>query len=390
MAVKQIDVYNVEFGDCSLLKLDKCNLLVDCGGSIQRIQQNKIKNDILKSSQGFPLGCVVTHFHSDHYNILSLFPQNTFDAIYAPNFFTKDEIKIQLYALLLLSSTSSTYLMAKTMLESIPKLVDSGIIKKNAWVQFVKKGDYISDKNIEVLWPDIDYQKGSEIIDKFEELANDAIKAAIQNSSTHNEASDLIGLTETIDSYASQYSELLEGSEVTGQTLYQAAEPINFIIGKVLDIKSQLNRILGKISGLPTKSVKKIQNQYSIVFHEYKNPCDIPLLYLGDVSADVYDKHIKKIVCKNEYKYIKIAHHGTKNYFMKDLPISKIMIISNGKRKKPDISAMYPLYYSNQKFVCTNNVNCEYYKAKTHFGKKNISLPCQHICNFNSIKETLL
>lgn len=391
MSVKKISVYDVGFGDCSLLELDSCNLLVDCGGNIATNKKKFIKDDILNSCIGKALECVITHFHSDHYNIISLFPANTFDAFYAPNFFSKIEIKIQLYALLLLSNASSSYLMAKSMLELIPNLVNKGIIKSNAWIQFVKKGDYINEKNLEVLWPDINYRKGKEIIDTFENSIRDAIRNSIQTPTATNKSFNLNELIETIDSYAAQYSELVQNrGRINGEDLAQYSGEIEGIVERVLNIRNQISHNLSRIKGLPTKRIKGIQNEYSIVFHQYNNNHNMPLLYLGDVSIDVFNKHIKTVINKNKYKYIKVAHHGTKNYFMKDLPECKTMIISSGKRNKCEITAVYPLYYSKQKFVCTNNDNCEFYNAATNFGNKKISLPCKQICNFNTIKEILL
>lgn len=385
MAVKQLNVYDVGFGDCSLLELESFNLLVDCGGNRNKKQ---VKDDIFITNSGKRLECVITHFHSDHYNILSQFGRDSLDAIYAPNFFTKDEIKIQLYSLLLLSSTSSSYLMAESMLKLIPNLLDYGIIKRNRLVNFVKKGDYIGEKNLQVLWPNV-------CPNQIGKLAND-IKCLVEKSTQHSSSDISEGfsnvLIPTMEELAISYYNIVQRhEEINAHNLREISSQINLILKEVSNLKNNYNNVLRNIKGLPKKRIKQIQNQYSIVFHNYDANCinGKNLLFLGDVTPDVFEKYINVDVNKNCYDYIKVSHHGTKKYFMRDLPHCETMIISNGKKSKCDITAMYPLRYSQRKFVCTNNKYCEYYNAKTNFGKNNIKLPCQKVCDFKNYKVIL-
>lgn len=81
-------------------------------------------NDIISKTLNKNLECIVTHFHDDHYNTLSMFPNAAFDAIYASNFLTNEEIRLQLYALLILSNSSSCYLMTEQILRFIPKIIE--------------------------------------------------------------------------------------------------------------------------------------------------------------------------------------------------------------------------------------------------------------------------
>lgn len=382
MNIEKICVYNVGFGDCSLLESKNCNLLVDCGGSRDLSERLYLSNDILNSSNGKKLSCIITHFHKDHYNYLSAFQKDSFDAIYAPNFFSEEEIKTQLYALLLMSKTSEVYAMAESMLKWIPNLIDKRILKEDAFVHFVRKGDFIEDKNIEVLWPDMHSIKNAEIIDKF--------KNALLNAAIHTDISNInqTVLIQLIDDYAKQYAHLMmEFNTVHFGLLLESSHQINNIVENVLELRKRFTLNYKKNYGLPTKSLKRLQNQYSIVFHECNGT--LPILYLGDVPSDIFSKNIKTIIEYNKYKYIKAAHHGTKAYFTRDLPECETIIISSGKKNNCDITAMYPLLYSNQKFVCTSNEYCEYYNAKTDFKKNNIPLSCQQICGFNGIKKVL-
>lgn len=63
---------------------------------------------------------------------------------------------------------------------------------------------------------------------------------------------------------------------------------------------------------------------------------------------------------------MKVAHHGTKDYYSERLPCTEKLIISNAKKIDWDISAKYALKYTYPKFVCTNNSGCEIYNTRGH------------------------
>lgn len=241
MDIKNIYVYKIGFGDCSLLELDNVNILVDCGGNIKELEKTVLVNDIISKTLNKNLECIVTHFHDDHYNTLSMFPNDAFDAIYAPNFFTKEEIKLQLYALLILSNSSSGHLMAEQMLRFIPKIIDDGILKKCAIVNFVKKGDFIND-NMEVLWPDpniLDYEVRN-LLDEFEKILKvNSNEIYRESANFHNGVgSDLI---EEIELLAEKYIsnvEMLKNNRMQNEiSLDSISTNIRNILDDISDIK---------------------------------------------------------------------------------------------------------------------------------------------------------
>lgn len=387
MDIKNIYVYKIGFGDCSLLELDNVNILLDCGGNIKELEKNVLVNDIISKTLNKNLECIVTHFHDDHYNTLSMFPNAAFDAIYAPNFFTKEEIKLQLYALLILSNSSSCYLMAEQMLRFIPKIIDDGILKECAIVNFVKKGDLINN-NMEVLWPDpniLDYEVRN-LLDEFEKILKvNSNEIYRESANFHNGVwSDLI---EKIELLAKKYIsnvEMLKNNRMQNEiTLDYISNNIKNILDDLNAIKKQVN--LKKLTSVPRKRIKQIQNKYSIIFHNDK------VLFLGDITAKIFNDNIACKIENNKYNYIKVAHHGTKNYFTNKLPKSDKMIISSGKKSNCDISAMYPLYYNDRKFICTCNDFCEYYNSISKFGEHEVKdePKCKIYCGMKNICEKL-
>lgn len=294
-------------------------------------------NDIISKTLNKNLECIVTHFHDDHYNTLSMFPNAAFDAIYASNFLTNEEIRLQLYALLILSNSSSCYLMAEQMLRFIPKIIDDGILKECAIVNFVKKGDLINN-NMEVLWPDpniLDYEVRN-LLDEFEKILKvNSNEIYRESANFHNGVwSDLI---EKIELLAKKYIsnvEILKNNRMQNEiTLDYISNNIKNILDDLNAIKKQVN--LKKLTSFPRKRIKQIQNKYSIIFHNDK------VLFLGDITAKIFNDNIACKIENNKYNYIKVAHHGTKNYFTNKLPKSDKMIISSGKKSNCDISAMY-------------------------------------------------
>ena len=150
--IDKIRVYNVGFGDSFILYGKKCRILVDCGTTKQgKVIFSNIIKDINNELSGKTAG-LLTHFHKDHYSGIEQLKKDAFDTFYLPNFFTKEEITIQLYAIALLGRRTNAYRFAYSLLSIIPKLINKNIVKTGGTIKFVKQGDKIVN-NIEVLWP---------------------------------------------------------------------------------------------------------------------------------------------------------------------------------------------------------------------------------------------
>lgn len=343
--INSIRVYNVGFGDCFLLKIGEKKILVDAG---TKKLDNKIKTDIIKDINSEAINGmygVITHFHVDHYNLLCKLKHNTFTEFYLPNFFTEKEIKLELYVMAILGKNSEAHKFAANLLLTIPELVGSGIIKNGKSIRFVKKGNHILG-NIEVLWPD--YVHGGNI---------DTLLMEMESRITDN------GIRNKIEEITKQYFGLLD---IGNGGIIVQSDSIDVIKRKIKDIENKTGEVKyeGKTKNLSAglkEKLQDIQNDYSIVMQtEYAlDPQRRYYLHLGDVTSRSYEKYIRSQVINKRYVIVKVAHHGTKDYFVKDLPEADMLIISNGRYSNWDISAKYAVWYSHEKFICTNHDGCE-------------------------------
>ena len=90
----EIDVKNVKFGDCSIIKHADSFCIVDCG-SVNRngnlnskaFPYSMVENELY--SQRFSNKCLlITHFDKDHISGISLMKDKIFDNIYFPTLVT--------------------------------------------------------------------------------------------------------------------------------------------------------------------------------------------------------------------------------------------------------------------------------------------------------------
>lgn len=347
MCINSIDVYNVLFGDCLYLHLDHRGVLVDCGSTRKSVDADLVIDDVLNNNKEMSL--VVTHFHKDHYSLIQRFPNYSFSEVFVPDFFSRNSIRIQLYVLLLSKVGSNIYKNALAMLTLIPDIITKA--KADAWINFVKKGDSIH--SMPVLWPDPNEKTIKGLEEKMENLfrsyrrktANDANDAGGQIIEEFNYYNDNPTKNDSQNPHRVRAENILMKDPVqAAQKAMEKREELGIPKEGILDRKTK-------------KAVLSIQNSSSIVFHNTEG--DNTALFLGDVDKKNYEKHVRPEV-KKQYRYIKVAHHGTRDYYTGELPASSYLIISNGGWKSAPISCMYKNRYRNVLFVCTNNNYCEY------------------------------
>lgn len=367
MSIKQLTVYNVYFGDCIDIELDnKEKLLVDCGSNFlgEKLKSyfKNIADDIMKNHNN-NVKIVVTHFHEDHYNILKYFSESSIEEIYIPNFFTEEEIKLEFFTLLQKAEDNLIYQNAKKMLKLIPNLVlekseqGKSILKSKAMITFVKREDPISD-DFTTLWPNIKEYTITVVLNK--------VKEELNNNKE---------IVSTIENFSKQYHEITEQIkqrlylESNVRTLDVLANELQKIVEEAINFIERIDNI-PKISRYIMSEIHNIQNEISVVFHkkDITSTAD-DCLFLGDIPSDIYEEYIYRDVCKKKYKCIKVAHHGSDDYFTLNLPDSEHLIISNGKpehikkgntKRCPYISHQYPFYYTQRQIHCTNSNNCQF------------------------------
>lgn len=384
MGIEKITVYNVGFGDSLLLEGEDCNLLVDCG--TKESPDNKrdtIEKDIKqRTDTRKELDCVITHFHEDHYSILNVFEETVFDKLYVPNFFSEEDIELQLLILLTCSSRKQIYKFASSVLHLIPKLFTYSFVRDDTIVHFVKRGNLIHQE-YPVLWPEIDPKKANKFLDRFFDILakSELEERGIPDIETdydrlpHDNVPNTYEIMEKAAKLATKYRELIipnfeqeEQGHLPGSSVVRYREKqgeFNEIFASIPSLRRLVPHPLDVKKADPKleKEIKNYQNSCSIVFHDPRKLSRIKYLLLGDVPSDIFSDEIQKDVAANNYKYIKISHHGTRDYYMGNLPACETMIISNGNRKQWEISAKYVIRYPKVAFVCTNNGKCEYYDA---------------------------
>ncbi len=362
MCINSIDVYNVLFGDCLYLHLDQRGVLVDCGSTRKSVYADLVIDDVLNNNEEMSL--VVTHFHKDHYSLIQRFSDKCFfdkrfshkrfSEVFVPDFFSRNSIRVQMYVLLLSAVGSNIYKNALAMLTLIPKIITS--VKADALINFVKKGDKIH--SMPVLWPD----PNEETIKGLEEKMENLFRS--YRRKTANDANDVVGqiIEDFKIYYNDHYNDNPTGND--SQNSHQVSaekilmkDPVE-AAQKAMEKRDELGIPKEGILDRKTKkAVLSIQNSSSIVFHNTEG--DNTALFLGDVDKKNYEKHVRPEV-KKQYRYIKVAHHGTRDYYTGELPASSYLIISNGGWKSAPISCMYKNRYRKVLFVCTNNNYCEY------------------------------
>lgn len=378
--INAIDIFNVGFGDCFVLKCKKSDedgatptentqaMLVDCG-SMKKIDNEvfkKLNNSLIEADKRY---LMITHFHSDHYNNISkLCEQIKFDAVYLPNFFSESVIKMELSALVSpISATNPELKFAKNLLLCIPNIK---MHMRDSYIQFVERGTTVYNETDEyrILWPEqsaltkkaqstcrqiIDSltDEDRNAADRLDKLITDAANNYLALFHAVNQRQDGINIIHEFS------KEQANHCYVRSQAIIEGLKNESLSLINPKTVKKNIKSIINKISSF--------QNQVCICFDNYVDDPKMPVLFLSDIDAKTYEKYIadntNAYSLREEYFAVKVPHHGTKDYFTDRLPKSKYMIISNGKyRKSWQITYKYGDKYPETLFICTNNDACEY------------------------------
>ena len=353
-----IAVFSVGFGDCFLLNNDNQGILVDCGSkNYKKSEKKEVAESIQRFCQDNCIdlsSVVITHFHEDHYNILGSLTGASISTLYIPDFFSFDEIKLEFLQLMIQPRKSLYFKRANEILLLLPSLLKLPVYNRKLVIKCVKRGDRIDSvpNPYSVLWPDVRKAFDPEAVVLF------ILQSLLDISTSAEELSAYADelTNQYYDCYIRAANQSKTNDIVIGQERIRIASEMNAVINKAISFNEKNN--LGiKLSGNIKSQISRIQNAISIVFETGTD------LFLGDITQDIFDNRILNDVANKQYRAIKVAHHGTKRHYTEKLPQSCYLIISNGKYKGWDLTAMYPLRYANRKFICTNCTGCEYWQA---------------------------
>lgn len=376
--IKQFDM---KFGDCFLLEKESENpWLIDFGSKtgyrskVVKVRYDKVI-ECLQSIGNHKVTFLLSHFHEDHYSGLLYMKK-----LKKTNFKFKQiivpDIRNKSVAYSMISS-----LFYKTFLESISLGRKSSKMFSNLFditqyfldyasdLKFVSRGETIDDKVI--LWPlkNSEANENYEIFQIYLKELNIFPLEEIDRLNTYVEnCADAWYKMLTIDQKR-QYELQNEvyDMKIAFIGLDSAlTECLHNEIYMSMDTETEVFKCL-------YQEIIKRNHEYNIVFHNSNNNIK-NYLFTGDIEkrnmTKIYNNSIyPSINLYKTYRYIKIPHHGTKNYFF-DFSAktnkNTILLISNGKYSNWKIYSEYYDKYPNIMHICSNCNHCETFKENAN------------------------
>lgn len=384
---ERIKIFNVQFGDCFLLETptNDAAMLVDFG-STRRIAPNVVC-DVNSSLGAYARKyLLISHFHSDHYSGIQNLANNIiFDEVYLPNFFCREVIRLELIMLALLSPLSRSHNIALNLLTVVPNLLNH--LNPCSRIYYVNRGRriYNMTDNYRVLWPDgseirmdatrlygqlVNYYGLNDILTEFESLV-DGYMEIFPELERNEDYNNVMSFNER---YLEQRQEILTSAQN--------------IINQTMELFARVRREIGGYVRAFSRRITSFQNQISICFdstNNRRNDMSGTALFLSDIDTANFQRILSEtngFRLREEYRAVKVAHHGTKDYFVCNLPSSEFLIISNGTAPSNGwrIFALYGWHYSDRTMICTNYHNaCDYELSYSKCGAY-----CLNTCTRNS------
>ena len=368
--IHQIKCYNVGFGDCFLCKgenEDSAKMLVDFGGAKNfKMVKNDLKHEFSSADKRY---LMLSHLHKDHYSGLTKVNDGSnvflFDEIYLSDYIASGGIEFM--GEVLLSSQDNILLNLVRSILKIPALLFR-YVKDDTKVYLLCQGNVVYNSlcSFEVLLP----------------LKN--------NKFYLHHRGDLEDL---IRSFAKEYIKLLDYSPYSnGETscIQVYSNNLGEVIDRLIDdlIQKGQERNVSVDEKILKERFDNYHNSLSLAFHELSVPDQKNVLFLGDAEPTDIDAIVKSGKVANQYYFVKVQHHGTKNHFYNALPTAQYYAISNGgNRDSWEISALYDAQYGALR--CINNCNCELAKKGVSCkSKAKTSGECGTNASFISIKIT--
>lgn len=398
----QVNMYNVDFGDCFLICGEEENLLVDFGSDNPHCDITAVAKHIKVTSGDKDLSCLISHFHEDH---MSGFLQGLLNTknVYIPDVvaMSKTVGKLSFLQLSILSDIFKWIPVRQkrglsiTLYDLLLKICDH-----NSYVHFLQRGTNftISKKEYQVLWPDLSAltihgRVERRIVDTLAKLG--LISQQIAKECKHpskGEKSGQLNLNEVfpkdplpiaiIDPFITKLVEgytALVNTDYPNQSFDKAQ--LQTAYDKMLeDIKAALSNptestftkgnLKQDLSEL-CESMKKQANKYSIVFHDTPENGVSSILMTGDITPPEFNKLLTHRVpgtpqISMSYNIIKAPHHATTTYFTPYFPQCGVILASNGQPNRGHgswhkICYRYGSFYQSHKEVkmLCSNLRCD-------------------------------
>ena len=411
----QVNMYNMQFGDCFLICDEHENILVDFGSDNLKCDMASVANHIELASEGKRLSCLISHFHEDH---ISGFLKGLLKAenIYVPDIVAMSNTvgKLSFLQLEILAdifkwiSVGRTGPLKITLYDLLLKICD-----QKGHVHFLQRGSqfWVSAKEYQVLWPDFSTlaihgrveNRILHMLAKLGLISQEVLKENKQPSK--RESSEQLYIYEVypreplpIEIVDPFISGLVNGYEaLDGDRANQSFDKQQLQVAydkMTADLSATLNASINDENALQQDladlgaSMRRQANKYSVVFHDAPQDGVSSILMTGDITIPEFNRLLTNQVrgmpeISAQYTIVKAPHHATSTHFSPRLPQCAIIMASNGEPNTnhtswKKIDYQYGSFYQSHKkveIVCTNR-RCELLELP--------KTPCCHNCGNSS------
>lgn len=387
----ELKIFNVGFGECSLLHENGHNLLIDFGSDApdKKTKLDTAAKTIAASCTAQPSSALLTHFHDDHINGLletNLSDRIKFDTVYIPDIFAQpaQNEQISYLQLILLHDIFQAIILKKgksTALQVNLYSLLKKLVNAHSRVCFLKRGDSFSlaDVNFEVLWPCMEALKISgKTVTRIKTALSDIGLIAVLQVGTPDDTSILnLGVIDQFGrKLADVYTVLVNGTDVPPnqmQELEETFQKVQIVTIQCANVFLNMSQSDKRQITALAKAMAKEGNKISIVFQDRAVQNCSKLLMTGDIPKIEFKKILEGKIpssatpkVSKHYELIKAPHHGTDSHFVTILPDCNTIYASNGNtshKKYGKITYGYgALYASNRNIAmhCTDQ-RCELY-----------------------------
>lgn len=309
----RIIIPDMGHGNCvGLFEENSGSLLIDCGAedTIRKANfNNLIRGELDKANKR---DLIITHYHSDHHNLLDSFAPNFFGNIYLPRLPSRSptaQVMLEFISLAIVSRYQNYYL--------IPT-----IMKHAKAIHPLERGDRFLalNKHWDVLWPDYN------IIDERNQLKINRLREAIENSQdalTREQKDNFekwLGILSTAFSQHERNGIQLEGLEENSSTSTAVQEALESV----------------------EETFKDLANRTSLVV---RDNTPISFLFTGDIDDSILNNCL--FFGNHEYVLIEAPHHG--GYYGRAFEnvSTQVLVISRKERYKPRCEYFRDLFWNN-------------------------------------------
>jgi beta-lactamase superfamily II metal-dependent hydrolase len=309
----RIIIPDMGHGNCIGLFEEKSgSLLIDCGAenTIKETNfRNLVKSELDKAAKR---DLIITHYHTDHHNLLRSFPSNFFENIYLPRLPARSsaaQVILQFVALAIAQRYQDYYL--------IP-----GIMKYAKQIHPLIKGEHFNafNKDWDVLWPDY------KIIDEKNVRKIQTVREVIEASKANLTREQRDEFEKWLNILSTAFSDR-ERPEIPPQESIPD-KPIHAEVQKALESVEDV--------------FTHLANRTSLVV---RDNTPVRFLFTGDIDNSILNNYL--FFGNQDYTLIEAPHHGGYYGTAFDNVFTQVLVISRKETYKPRCEYFRDLSWNN-------------------------------------------